>query len=57
MVSIGLGYQVGHHTVDLAYALGLFDKRSVGSNQNPLFQMSTYDFQGHLAALTYTYAF
>jgi len=57
LVSVGLGYQKGRHSVDLAYALGIFDKRSVHSNQNPLYQQGTYEFQGHLAALTYTYAF
>ncbi|MEI7901648.1 MAG: outer membrane protein transport protein [bacterium] len=57
VVSVGLGYQKGSHTIDLAYALGIFDTRSVHSNQNPLYQQGTYDFQGHLFALTYTYAF
>jgi long-chain fatty acid transport protein len=54
IISIGLGYQTGRHTIDIAYALGLFNKRRIGDdNQNP----GTYNFEGHLAALTYTYAF
>ena len=57
VVSVGLGYQIGRHTIDLAYALGLFDTRRVHANQNPLYQQGTYEFEGHLAALTYTYAF
>ena len=57
MVSVGLGYQRGRHAVDIAYALGIFDKRTVHSNQNPLYQECTYEFEGHLAALTYTYSF
>ncbi len=57
IVSIGLGYQSGPHTVDVAYTLGLFTTRRVSANQNPLYRQATYDFEGHLAALTYTYAF
>jgi long-chain fatty acid transport protein len=58
IVSIGLGYQTGRHTIDIAYALGLFNKRRIGDdNQNPLYRQGTYTFEGHLVALTYTYAF
>jgi long-chain fatty acid transport protein len=57
IVSTGLGYSRGHHAVDLAYSLGIFDKRTVGYNQSPLYQNSTYEFEGHLIALTYTYTF
>ncbi len=58
IVSIGLGYQTGRHAIDIAYALGLFNKRRIGDdNQNPLYRQGTYTFEGHLAALTYTYAF
>jgi long-chain fatty acid transport protein len=57
VVSAGLGYQRGHHAVDLAYALGLFSTRNVGYNQVPFYQNGTYDFEGHLIALTYTYTF
>jgi long-chain fatty acid transport protein len=57
MVSLGLGYQRGRHAVDLAYALGLFTTRRVRSNQNPLYRDATYEFDGHLAALSYTFSF
>ncbi len=57
VVSVGLGYQRGRHALDIAYALGLFKTRRVRANQNPLYQQGSYDFQGHLAALTYTYSF
>lgn len=56
VVSVGLGYQSGRHTIDFAYALGIFDTRRVHDNQQPLYD-GTYEFQGHLLALTYTYAF
>mgnify|MGYP001181007395 CR=1 FL=1 len=52
VASAGLGYKYGRHAVDLAYAIGIFDKRHAGVNRQ-----DTYDFQGHLAALTYTYSF
>lgn len=57
VVSAGLGYQSGCHAVDLAYALGIFDTRHIGSNQNPLYQQGAYEFDGHLVALSYTYSF
>jgi long-chain fatty acid transport protein len=57
VVSAGIGYQIGRHAIDFAYAVGLFDTRRVGSNQNPLYQQGTYDFQGQLAALSYAYSF
>ena len=57
LVSVGLGYKIGRHTFDIAYALGIFNKRRVGANQNPAYENGSYEFQGHLAALSYTYAF
>ncbi len=56
-VGVGLGYQSGNHAVDLAYALGIFNKRHVHANQNPYYENGTYAFDGHLAALSYTYSF
>jgi long-chain fatty acid transport protein len=56
VVSLGLGFHTGRHTVDLAYALGLFPTREVRGNQNPAYN-GDYDFAGHLAALSYTIAF
>ena len=52
VVGTGLGYKRGRHAVDLAYAIGIFDKRHAGPNRQ-----DTYDFHGHLFALTYTYSF
>lgn len=57
IASIGLGYQRGRHAIDVAYAIGLFETRRVRSNQNPLYSQSNYEFDGHLAALTYTFSF
>lgn len=57
LVSLGLGYRTGRHAVDLAYAVGLFQTRRVDANQNALYQQADYDFEGHLAALSYTCSF
>lgn len=57
VVSAGFGYQAGRHAIDFAYAIGLFDTRRVDGNQNTLYQNGVYDFQGHLAALSYAYSF
>lgn len=56
VVSVGLGFHEGRHSVDLAYALGFFAPRHVRDNQNPAYN-GDYDLEGQLAALTYTIAF
>lgn len=56
MVTIGLGFQSGRHAVDLAYALGLFSTRAIRGNRNPAYD-GAYDFEAHLAALSYTFTF
>ncbi len=56
VVSVGLGYEKGRHGIDLAYALGIFDKRQVRENQQPAY-VGTYEIEGHLAALTYKRTF
>lgn len=56
VVSVGVGFHSGRHTVDLAYALGLFSTRRVRGNQNPAYD-GDYDLDAQLAALSYTIAF
>lgn len=56
VVSIGCGYTKGRHTVDLAYAYGVFDGRDVDDNANPAFNGS-YDFEAHLVGASYGYTF
>ena len=56
VVSLGLGFHSGRHSIDIAYALGLFSTRRVRGNQNPAYD-GDYDFDAQLAALTYTIAF
>lgn len=52
IVSVGFGYEHGRHGIDIAYALGIFEKRRVGATKQDHF-----DFEGHVAALSYTYSF
>ena len=56
VVSVGLGYKHGPHAVDVAYALGIFDDRSISDNANTAYN-GDYEFEGHLAALSYSYWF
>lgn len=56
LVSVGLGYSTGRHAFDIAYALGIFNDRNVDASENPAC-FGSYAFEGHLVALTYTYAF
>jgi long-chain fatty acid transport protein len=56
VISVGLGYNKGANRVDLAYAIGLFDGRTVDENLNPAF-LGDYDFESHLISMTYSRAF
>lgn len=57
VVSMGLGYTVNQHGLDLAYALGLFETRRGKNRANNGYYAGDYEFEGHLVALTYTYSF
>ena len=55
VLSLGLGYEIGHHAVDLGYAYGLFGGRNVsGSSNSP---DGTYDYNVQLLSLSYGYKF
>ncbi len=55
VISLGLGYETEHHAIDLGYAYGLFDGRTVsGSSGSP---DGSYDYDLHLLALSYAYKF
>ena len=56
VLSLGLGFQSGRHSVDLAYGFSFFNTREVRGNQNPAYN-GDYDLEAHLAALSYTIAF
>jgi long-subunit fatty acid transport protein len=56
VISFGLGYEIDHHAIDLGYAYGLFDGRSISGNNNPAHN-GDYDYNVHLLSLSYGYKF
>lgn len=52
VLSIGFGYQNGDHRIDAAYAIGFFNGRTVGNNDNPTLN-GDYDFESHLVGISY----
>lgn len=55
VLSVGLGYARARHALDLGYAIGLFDGRTVrGSVNSP---DGRYEYRVQLLGLTYGYAF
>jgi long-chain fatty acid transport protein len=52
VVSVGLGYENNGRRVDLAYAYGIFDGRSIDDNDNPAYN-GDYDFEAHLLGVSY----
>ena len=55
VVSVGLGYEIEHHAIDLGYAYGLFGGRNVGGSLNS--PDGTYDYSVQLLSLSYGYKF
>ena len=53
--SVGAGYHGQHHGLDIAYAINVFD-RDVTENAMPAFN-GEYELTGHLAQVSYRYAF
>ncbi len=56
VVSLGVGHAYGAHRFDLAYMLGIFERRRVQDNINPEYNGS-YEFDAQLVALGYRYTF
>ncbi|MFA7257181.1 MAG: outer membrane protein transport protein, partial [Kiritimatiellales bacterium] len=56
VISIGLGYENEHHAIDVGYAYGLFDGRTISGNNNPA-NDGAYDYQVQLLSLSYGYKF
>lgn len=56
VVSTGVGYRTGGHSVDLALAHGIIDSRKVDENLNPAFN-GDYDFRSTLVGISYGYSF
>jgi long-chain fatty acid transport protein len=56
VLSIGLGYSMGGHTLDLSYAYSIYDDLDVDDNQVTSFN-GDYDIDSDLVGLTYSYSF
>ncbi len=56
VLSLGLGYTVKGHTLDLAYAFSIYEDRNNTGNPNAAYPGS-YDIDSNLVGLTYSYSF
>ncbi|MCC7299886.1 MAG: outer membrane protein transport protein [Verrucomicrobia bacterium] len=56
VLSLGLGYEIENHSIDVGYAYGLFNGRTVSGNQYPACN-GNYDYNVHLLSLSYGYKF
>jgi long-chain fatty acid transport protein len=54
--TFGLGYKHGHHSVEAAYGLDLYDTRNISNDQNPAFN-GKYGVTAHLFSFAYRYSF
>ncbi|NOU36987.1 MAG: hypothetical protein HOO88_09490 [Kiritimatiellaceae bacterium] len=55
VISMGLGYETGHHAIDVGYAYGLLSGRNVSGSLNS--PDGKYDYQVQLLSLSYGYKF
>ncbi len=55
VVSVGLGYETGHHAVDVAYAYGIFGGRDISGSVNG--PDGHYDYDLQVVSLSYGYWF
>ncbi|MFM2294253.1 MAG: hypothetical protein RLZZ350_666 [Verrucomicrobiota bacterium] len=56
VITVGLRYQHGKHSIEGAYGLDFYDKRTITTAANPTFN-GTYDVTVHLFSFAYRYAF
>jgi long-chain fatty acid transport protein len=56
VITVGVGYSSGHHSVEAAYGLDLYEKREITTASNPDFN-GNYEWTVHLFSLSYRYAF
>lgn len=57
VLSTGVQYKQGRHTLNLAYAAGIFfGSRTIANDVNTAFN-GKYTFQSHLGSISYVYAF
>jgi long-chain fatty acid transport protein len=56
VITVGIGYHHGRHSLELGYGLDFYDTRNITDNQNPAFN-GTYDITVHLFSASYRLTF
>ncbi len=56
VVTVGIGYRIGRHRFDAAYARIFYDDRNIQSNQNPAYS-GRYEIAAHLISVGYGLSF
>jgi long-chain fatty acid transport protein len=56
VITFGLGFQSGHHSVEASYGLDFYNTRNISTAQNPAFN-GKYTMNVHLFSLAYRYTF
>lgn len=56
VITVGLAYHTGPHTLELAYGADFYERRNISGNQNPAFD-GKYQITVHLFALSYRLTF
>jgi long-chain fatty acid transport protein len=56
VITVGLGFQTGRHSLEAAYGLDFYDTRQITDNQTAAFN-GTYNFTVHLMSFAYRYRF
>lgn len=56
VLTFGIGYNHGHHSLEGAYGLDFYDDRNIKNDQNPAFN-GKYNITVHLFSFAYRYSF
>ena len=56
VITVGLGYKHGHHSLEAAYGLDFYNTRNITTDQNPALN-GKYTFAVHLFSFAYRYSF
>ena len=56
VLTVGLGFEHGHHSIEAAYGLDFYADRNISSDQNPAFN-GEYEITAHLFSFAYRFTF
>ena len=57
MISVGVGFRSGDHSIDLAHTVALYPERHVSENVHSASFNGSYDFSWHVTTLSYSLRF